>query len=160
MTDEVHGTDEADARLLAALRAVAGSVDPVPAAVTQAARESLTWRNIDAELAELAYDSLLDDALLVGTRSEVAPRSLTFEAADVVVEVEVVDTGERRRLLGQLVPPRPADIQVRHSGGMIRVGADDVGRFTAAGVAAGPVSLRCRVAGQEDAPVETPWVVV
>ena len=160
MTDEEQGMDEADVRLLAALRAVAGTADPVPRAVVQAAKESLTWRSIDADLAELAYDSLLDDALLVGTRSEAAPRSLTFETADVVVEVEVVDAGERRRLMGQLVPPRPAEIQVRHSGGLIRVGADEVGRFTAAGVAAGPVSLRCRVAGLEDAPVETPWIVV
>jgi hypothetical protein len=160
MTEEAQGMDGADVRLLAALREVAGSADPVPPAVVQAAKESLTWRSIDAELAELAYDSLLDDALLVGTRADTAPRSLTFEAADVVVEIEVVDTGAQRRLLGQLVPPRPADIQVRHSGGMIRVPADEVGRFSAAGVAAGPVSLRCRVSGHEDAPVETPWVVV
>lgn len=160
MTDEVQGMDEADVRLLAALRAVAGTVDPVPPGVVEAAKASITWRSIDAELAELAYDSLLDDALLVGTRSEVAPRSLTFEAADVVVEVEVVDTGDRRRLLGQLVPPRPAEVQVRHSGGLIRVDADEVGRFSAAGVAAGPVSLRCRVPGRDGPPVETPWVVV
>lgn len=160
MTDEANGTDEADERLLGALRTVVGAADPVPTEVVEAAKASLTWRSIDAELAELAYDSLLDDGLLVGTRSESAPRSLTFEAAEVTVEVEVVDMGARRRLLGQLVPPRPADIQVRHSGGLIRVGADEVGRFTAAGVAPGPVSLRCRVAGAEAAPVETPWVVV
>jgi hypothetical protein len=160
MTDEVNGTDEADERLLGALRTVVGMADPVPTDVVEAAKASLTWRSIDAELAELAYDSLLDDGLLVGTRSETAPRSLTFEAAGVTVEVEVVDVGAQRRLLGQLVPPGPADIQVRHSGGLIRVGADEVGRFTAAGVAPGPVSLRCRVTGAEAPPVETPWVVV
>lgn len=160
MAEDVNGTDEADLRLLDALRAVAGAADPVPAAVVQAAKESFTWRSIDAELAALAYDSLLDDALLAGTRSEASPRSLTFEAADVVVEVEVIDTGAQRRLLGQLVPPRPAEIQVRHSGGTIRIGADEVGRFAAPGVAPGPVSLRCRIAGQEGTPVETPWVVV
>ena len=160
MTDEANGTDEADERLLGVLRTVVGAADPVPADVVEAAKGSLTWRSIDAELAELAYDSLLDDGLLVGTRAESAPRSLTFEAADVVVEVEVLEAGAQRRLLGQLVPPRPADIEVRHSGGVIRVRADEVGRFTAAGVAPGPVSLRCTVAGSEAPPVETPWVVV
>lgn len=160
MTGEASGTDEADERLLGALRTIVGTADPVPTGVVEAAKASLTWRSIDAELAELAYDSLLDEGLLAGTRSESAPRSLTFEAADVTVEVEVVDLGAHRRLLGQLVPPRPADIQVRHSGGLIRVGADEVGRFTAAGVAPGPVSLRCLVAGAEAPPVETPWVVV
>ena len=159
MTEE-QGTDGADARLLDALRAVAGAADPVPPAVVQAARDSFTWRTIDAELAELAYDSLLDDAFLVGIRGDDGPRSLTFEAADVVVEVEVIDAGDQRRLLGQLVPPRRAEIQVRHSGGLVTVDADDVGRFTATGVAAGPVSLRCRVADTDTAPVETPWVVV
>lgn len=160
MTDQVKDPGEADARLLDALRAVAGTADPVPSTVVQAARASFTWRSIDAELAELAYDSLLDDALLVGVRGGESPRSLTFEAPDVVVEVEVVEAGARRRLLGQLIPPLGAEIHIRHSGGMVRVEADDVGRFTASGVAPGPVSLRCKVQGREDAPVETPWVVI
>ena len=160
MTEEDRETGEADSQLLDALRAVVRAVDAPPRAVVDAARGSYAWRTIDAELAELAYDSLLDDSLLVGVRGGETPRSLTFEAPDVVVEVEVLEAGEQRRLIGQLVPPRGADIQVRHSGGMVRVEADEVGRFSAAGVAPGPVSLRCRVVGQEDTPVETPWVVL
>lgn len=160
MAEQVQEPGEADARLLDALRAVAATHDPVPPAVTRAAADSFTWRTIDAELADFAYDSLLDDAVLAGTRSDGTPRTLTFEAADVVVEVEIVEAGEGRRLLGQLVPPGGAEIQVRHSGGMVTVEADEIGRFTAAGVAPGPVSLRCRLHGHEAPPVETPWVIV
>lgn len=159
MPDDVHGADEADTRLLDALRAAANRLDPVPPAVEFAARESFTWRAIDAELADLAYDSLLDDARLAGVRSGDAPRTLTFEAAALSVEVEVTEAGERRRLVGQIVPPQRAEVEIRHPGGTVNVEADEVGRF-AADVGAGPVSLRCRVEEGDGPPLETAWVIV
>jgi hypothetical protein len=151
---------EADERLLTALRAVALRVDPVPDEVEDAARGAFAWRTIDADLAELAYDSLLDDDHLAGVRSGDAPRTLTFEGPAFSVEIEVAEEGARRRLLGQLVPPAPARIEVRHSGGLLQLGADEVGRFSAEGVAAGPMSLRCRVEGTEGPPLDTAWVTV
>jgi len=42
---------------LAELRLAGLVVDPVPQRVTFAAKASLAWRTIDAELAELTYDS-------------------------------------------------------------------------------------------------------
>lgn len=159
MPDDVQGSDEAEARLLSALKAAVEQHDPVPPAVEQAARESFTWRTIDAELAELAYDSLLDDARLAGVRSADAPRTLTFEGPGFSVELEVTVAGDRRRLLGQLVPPAGADIEVRHSGEPLLVDADHMGRF-AADVETGLVSLRCHLHGREGAPLETAWVLV
>lgn len=159
MPEDVQGPPEADASLLDALRVLAGRVDPLPAAVADAARESFTWRTIDAELAELAYDSVLDDARLAGVRSGDAPRTLTFEAPDLSVEVEVVEAGDQRRLLGQLVPPQAGEVQVRHPSGSTTVAADAVGRFSVAGLPSGPMSLRCRV-GDEGAAFDTAWVVV
>lgn len=159
MADDMQGPDEADARLLDQLRLVVSRVDPVPADVEEAARATYTWRTIDAELAELAYDSLLDDDRLVGVRGD-APRTLTFEGPAFSVEVEVAEVGGFRRLLGQLVPPHPAEIEVRHPGGLIKVGADDIGRFAAAGVAPGLVSLRCRLDGVDGPPLETAWVTL
>lgn len=160
MAEHMQEPDEADALLLDMLRSVVVRADPVPAAVEGAARASYAWRTIDAELAELAYDSLLDDDRLVGVRSGDAPRTLTFEGPAFSVELEVAEEGAKRRLLGQLVPPRPGRIEVRHSGGLLTLGADEVGRFSAAGVIAGPVSLRCRLDGVEGPPLETAWVSV
>lgn len=151
---------EADARLLEMLRGVVSRADPVPADVEEAARAAYTWRTIDAELAELAYDSLLDDDSLAGVRSTGAPRTLTFEGPAFSVELEIAADGTSRRLLGQLVPPRPAEIEVRHSGGLLRLGADEVGRFAAGGIAPGPVSLCCRMSGTDWPPFETAWVTV
>ena len=49
------------------LRQLAASGNPVPPELVQAATEALSWRNVDAELAELVFDSLLntDEATLV-----------------------------------------------------------------------------------------------
>jgi len=153
-------TAVADADLLDSLRAVVSRVDPVPAEVEEAARATYTWRTIDAELAELAYDSLLDDDRLAGVRSVDAHRTLSFEGPAFTVEIEVAEEGGSRRLLGQLVPPHPAEIEVRHSGGLLSSRADEIGRFAAAGVAPGPVSLRCRLAGTGGATFETSWVTI
>ena len=158
MPEDVQPTHD-DEELVDALRAASRRFDPVPDEVVRASRESFTWRTIDAELAELAYDSVLDDARLAGVRSGDAPRTMTFEAPALTVELEVTATGDRRRLLGQLVPPGPADVEVRHAGAPVTVEADRLGRF-AVDVSAGPVSLRCRLHGGSATVLETAWVKV
>ncbi|MGH9177698.1 MAG: hypothetical protein ACRD0N_03990 [Acidimicrobiales bacterium] len=158
-TNGTDGTDGTDARLLDALRRTIEQHDPVPAAVERMARESFAWRTVDAELAELAYDSVFDDALLAGVRSGEAPRALTFEGATFAVEIEVEERGDHRRLVGQVVPPSGAEIEVRHAGGPSSLEADTMGRF-ATEVETGLVSLRCQLHGGDRAVLETAWVIV
>jgi hypothetical protein len=149
-----------DERLLELLRQAAGRFDPPPAAVVEAARASLTWRTIDAELAALSFDSAVDRAA-VAVRGKGGSRLLTFVAPGLNIEVEVAPVGERRRLTGQLVPPQPARIDIRHAGGITTVEADRLGRFGADAISAGPVSLRCRPGDAPDAPaVVTEWIPV
>lgn len=166
MPDDVDAREEADQRLLETLGVAAREHDPIPAGVRRLARETFVWRTIDAELAELSYDSLLDDTRLAGVRGAVAPRALTFEGRGITVEVEVVEVGDQRRLLGQLVPPGGADVEIRSAHvevlsaqGAVTVVADEVGRF-AAEVETGLVSLRCRLHGDEGPALETAWVIV
>lgn len=158
MTDEP--ADVRDERLLAELRLLAGRLDPPPAELLRAARDSYTWRTVDAELAELTYDSDLDDAALAGVRGAGQRRLLTFEAPAVTVEVEVVAVGGRRRLVGQLVPPASAELGIRHGEGSTSVRADDLGRFAASDLPAGPVSVRCRLRGPDQQVVSTDWVAL
>lgn len=148
--------DERDLALLGELREVLGEADPTPAGVLTAAQASFTWRTVDTELAELVDDSAL--APTVGIRSSGGPRLLTFEAPTLTVVVEVSAVGEARKLVGQLVEPGAARVEVRHQGGSTEVVADDLGRFTLDQVPAGPVSFRCELAGL--APVVTSWVTV
>ncbi|HET8642285.1 MAG TPA: hypothetical protein VFM37_10120 [Pseudonocardiaceae bacterium] len=147
-----------DERLLEDLREVLGHDTEPPSSVVQAAKESYTWRTVDAELAELTHDSLVDQPAVRTRAAAGGDRALTFEASDVVVVVEVGVVGQERRLVGQLAPAQPAQIEVRQAGAARRTQADAAGRFMVFGLAAGPVSLRCQVAGQD--PVNTAWVVI
>jgi hypothetical protein len=146
-----------DERLLAELREVLGRDAAPPSSVVEAAKESYTWRTVDAELAELTHDSLVDQTA-VRTRGAPDRRALTFEARDLIIEVEVSVSGQERRLLGQLVPAQPARIEIRQAGATRRIEADAAGRFMVPGLEARPVSLRCRLAGRD--PVSTEWVLI
>jgi hypothetical protein len=98
-----------DGALIAALRVAVEARAAVPAAFIEAAGNAYAWHNIDAELASLAYDSLLDDGRAAALRSEAASvRALTFQSARFSIEVEIADGA----LFGQLVPPQPGTAQV------------------------------------------------
>jgi hypothetical protein len=147
-----------DEGLLQELRAAARRFDPPPESVLEAARASLTWRTIDAELAALEFDSAVDLAA-TAVRSGEGPRLLTFAAPGLNIEVQVSPIGPRRQLVGQLVPAQPARIDVRHPGGVTTVQADQLGRFGADGISAGPVSLRCHLGDSPSSlPVVTEWI--
>jgi hypothetical protein len=144
-----------DEQLLAELRSALAGVDAVPESVSEAARAAYAWRTIDAELAALSYDSFLDDKELAGVRSGgEGARMLTFDSADLTVEIAV----ERGRIIGQLVPPQPGSVEVRHAGGSTTVQADEIGRFACDDVPRGPFSLRC--ATSSATAIVTDWIVL
>lgn len=150
--------DAQDERLLEDLRRAAGRYDPPPASLMEAARASLTWRSIDAELAALAFDSAVDQPA-GAVRSAGGPRQLAFDAPGLSIEVEVSPDGTRRRMIGQLTPPQPSRIEVRHAGGITSVDTDALGRFRVDAISAGPVSLRCHPTASPPAPrFVTEWI--
>jgi len=155
-TADVLGPE--DEGLLQELRAAVRRFDPPPDGVLEAARASLAWRTIDAELAALEFDSAVDLAA-TAVRSSEGPRLLTFAAPGLNIEVEVSPIGPRRQLVGQLVPAQAARIDVRHAGGVTTVRADQLGRFGADAISAGPVSLRCHLGDAPSSPpVVTEWI--
>ncbi|HVF13399.1 MAG TPA: hypothetical protein VM942_02300 [Acidimicrobiales bacterium] len=151
MTDKTR--DAEDEILLQELREVVNRIDPVPPETIAAARSSFMWRTIDAELAQLAHDSVLDGELAL-TRGVVAPALLTFESSGLTVEIETLSADDGWTLHGQLVPAQPGLVEIRHPGGVTSVAADDMGRFAADGLQSGPVSLRCRAG---ESAVATDW---
>lgn len=142
MTTGPHDDDLLDG--LAGL--LAPRTEPPPE-VLYAAREVFTWRTVDAEIAALAYDSLLDDAAT--TRATAPPRLLSFETADRTIELEL-DTGPSgRRLLGQLDPAGEAELELRAGGEVLAAARSDaLGRFVLPlPEQAARVSVRCRPDG-------------
>jgi len=148
-----------DMRLLSRVSEVYAEIDPVPAHVVEAAKAALVWRTIDSELAELVEDTELTLAD-IGLRAEVAPRLVTFEADTLTVEVEIAETGDRRRLMGQMLPPSAGEVEIRNAERTQVVEADELGRFSATDVPSGPVSLVCRLRSAAERPIVTSWIVI
>ena len=145
-----------DRELLSRLRSMLADADPVPREVVAAARDSYGWRSIDAQLAALVADSLLDTAPVRGS----SERLLSYEVGDSIVEVEVTDTGGRLRIVGQLTPSRPARVRADQPSGSVEVLADRFGRFTIEGLTPGPTRFVCVPVGADDATqVQTDWTV-
>jgi hypothetical protein len=149
------------------LRALAARLEPVPDRLLQAAVDAYAWRTVDADLAELVFDSLADRQEAALVRGAQGERLLSFQASSLTIEVEVTATGAARRLIGQLVPPQRADVQIRHQDDVVTIATDELGRFIADSLPAGPVSLRCAppagapgAAGQIQPPVVTDWVPI
>jgi hypothetical protein len=152
--------EQADDALLAELQLAGELHDPVPAAVVASARASLTWLTIDAELAELAFDSSVDESPVLVRGPVSDEQQLTFETERVAVDLQVTGRGASRRIIGQLAPAGVAEIELRTgSSDVIRVTSDELGRVPAVDVPAGPLSLRIQFAG-EDTAVVTDWVTV
>ncbi|WP_446046611.1 hypothetical protein [Streptomyces olivaceus] len=132
------------------LRQAAAILDPVPAGLRGIAVDAFALRDLDARVAELTFDSLVDGIPVRGESDP--PRMLTFQADAVTVDVEVTEDG----LIGQLLPPGPARIEVLSGPrAYARLTADDLGRFTGEAPPSGPFALRLRT-GREV--VVTEWL--
>ncbi|MFB7495556.1 hypothetical protein ACFC09_12780 [Streptomyces sp. NPDC056161] len=136
------GFDEAEFRdglLEEELRQAAAVLDPVPTELRQLALDAYALYDLDARVAELTFDSLVDALPVRGVLD--APRMLTFRAGELTVDVEVTGQG----LMGQVLPPQSARIEVL--GGpqtAVPVPVDDLGRFTSDARPSGPFALRLR----------------
>jgi len=146
--------DEADDEFTGELRRLAARLDPVPPELLDAAARAFTWRDIDAELAALTYDSAHDALAGAGTRAEPASlRCLTFDASQLTIELEIIGDA----LHGQVVPPQPGHVEIRHADGTSSTAAvNDVGYFTATPVPTGTFRIYCHTAS--DIVVQTDWI--
>ncbi|HET7016156.1 MAG TPA: hypothetical protein VFI65_19700 [Streptosporangiaceae bacterium] len=133
--------ETSDDELEAQLRSLAAGREPVPAELVAAAIEAFTSRDPDTELAELIFDSLLDQdaSTLVRGGQE---RLISFRGGDRSVDLEVTVAGASRSIIGQVTPPSPVVVSIRHRDGAISVEADELGRFRAERIPPGPFSLR------------------
>ena len=145
-----------DETLLAALREALAAREAVPAAFVEAGKLAYAWRCIDAELAQLTFDSLRDAELTASTRSESASiRALTYQSARFTIEVEITDGA----LLGQLIPSQGGTAEMQTQAGHISASSiDEVGCFAIEPKPDSPFRLRVRNEGQPD--VVTGWLTI
>ena len=115
-----------DERLLAALGEVLAADEPLPmgtAALVE--QDAFAFRRVDAELAELLYDTAVEEE--AGVRGG-GPRSLSFAVAghELDVELQPGDT-----IVGRVSPP-DVEVRVEGSAATVALPLDRLGRFIAA----------------------------
>jgi hypothetical protein len=145
-----------DEQLLALLKEARRESREVPPDFIAAGKNAYAWRGVDAELAQLSYDSERDQDMLAGVRAEAASiRALTFTAPHLTIELEV----DEDALLGQLVPTGEGTIEVQTGAGVIAtVRVDEVGCFPISPIPPSPFRLRCRTT--DGASVVTGWITL
>ncbi|HEX2821532.1 MAG TPA: hypothetical protein VHO07_15375 [Streptosporangiaceae bacterium] len=147
-----------DEQLLAALREAMRAREAVPAGFVETGRSAYAWHNIDAELAQLTYDSSRerDRDVVASTRSEAASiRALTFTSPHLSLELEV--TGDA--LLGQIIPLRSGTLEIQtRAGATTTTPVDEIGCFAIDPIPDVPFRLRCRTADGAD--VLTGWITL
>jgi hypothetical protein len=143
-----------DDALIAALRQAVHARQGVPPEFVEAGKAAFAWHNIDAELAQLTYDSVRDAEAAAAVRAEDASiRALTFRSPHLTIELEV--TGDS--LLGQVVSAQAESIRVQlRAGAESQVAVDEIGCFCVHPIPAVPFQLHVRTADGVD--VRTGWV--
>ena len=141
-------------QLLAALGEAIRARQAVPDSFIDMGKGAYAWHNIDAELAQLTYDSSREPA--VGLRSETASiRALTFTSVHLSLELEVTDGS----LLGQVIPPQAGTLETQtRAGTTTSTPVDEIGCFAVEPIPASPFRLRYRTADGAD--VLTGWITL
>lgn len=123
---------------LAALPAHADPTEEPPSSVYDGATWVHEWINMEAELAELTFDS--DERVeLAGVRATGLLRELTFVAEQCVVEIEIEPVSRLVTVSGTVDPPTGGRVHLVVGGEVATGDLDSVGSFVIEGVPHGTV---------------------
>ena len=156
MMNEIPDTEQANQELFARLARIADEIDPVPRLAYELGHAAFELRRLDSELAELICDSAADTESLAGVRGELSVRLLSFEAADLDIDLQVVPQAGRRSVLGQVVGT-VTDVRMETAEGIVPAAVDPHGRFQVDDIVAGRMRLHVVANG---AVYITSWVTV
>ena len=154
--NEIPDTEQANQELFARLARIADEIDPVPRLAYELGHAAFKLRRLDSELAELICDSAADTESLAGVRGELSVRLLSFEAADLDIDLQVVPQAGRRSVLGQVVGT-VTDVRMETAEGIVPAAVDPHGRFQVDDIVAGRMRLHVVADG---AVYITSWVTV
>lgn len=133
--------------------------DPVPAAAVAAAHAVARLQEVDAALATMVADTVLDADVVLFRRDVTmhavggaTDRLVSFATPELAVDIEF--QGDGRTVIGALTPADTVDIDLETAAGTVSTRSDDLGRFR---LHAGPGPCRLRVHAHEGA-VVTPWI--
>lgn len=149
MSDDHDVHDDRHDDLLVRIAAAFDDLPPIPSRLTTAAHEAFSWRQADAELAELLYDSAASE--LVGVRgTSTDRRSFRFGAGDFVIRVHLTEA----TLVVMVEPPLSVACRVATEDGTTDHRTDELGELA---VDAPELPMRLEVDLPSGTTV-TPWI--
>jgi hypothetical protein len=136
-----------DVLLAMALRQAVRARSQIPPELVEAIKNEYTWHTIDAELAELTFDSSREPEAIACTRSESASlRALTFTSGRLTIDLEVTEDS----LIGQVMPPGQGTMEAQNrDGATVTAPVDEIGCFLFQPIPPGPFRLRYRNHGTD-----------
>lgn len=137
----IAGDDDLLALLHDALASIPEPSDPAdmpPPSVVEGARWVHDWLNMEAELAELTYDST-GDRELAGVRSTGSLRELTFVSDGRTIRLSLEPGHRTVTVVGTVEPPAAGRMQLVVGGEVFSGDIDPIGEFVVDGVAHGTV---------------------
>jgi len=146
-----------DDELFDRLKRATGLAEVPPPGVLRQALEAFSWRGVSTALAAIDYDSAIDDDDSARVRAAGRDRRLSFRGSQGVLEVSVIDDGQR--LVGRVEPASPGQVQLRHPSRTDTAVADRFGHFVFESLEPGPVSFNWQ---PEDGAsgFDTEWVTI
>lgn len=130
-------------------RAFDHDLEPIPERLSDAARSAFAWRRVDAELAEILFDSA--ESELVGIRgTSTERRSFRYAANEFVLRVHLTE----ETLIAMVEPPLSVPCRIVSDGNSTDHRTDDLGELA---VDLPDLPLRIEV----DLPsgtIVTPWI--
>jgi hypothetical protein len=138
-----------DDHLFASLREALREAEETPPRFVEMGKAAFAWHNIDAELADLTYDSSMVEAQPVGTMraQDASLRALTYATADLTIEIEITADA----VLGQILPPQAGSASTYLAAGPVaETSVDDMGFFAIRPVPTSSFRLRCVTASGLD----------
>jgi hypothetical protein len=143
-----------DRTMLDDLRTALAEAGEVPQEFLVAGRAAYAWHGIDAELAlaEVIFDSAYDAELATRATAAEASRMVSFQAADVTVDIEVAPDG----ITGQVTPAESCRIVGQGAVGTFdETTGDAAGLFVLGAPPSGPIRLRV---AWPDRAITTEWI--
>lgn len=138
-----------DDQLFASLTRALHEAEDVPPRFVESGRAVFTWHTIDAELADLTYDSSLAPEEPAGAMraQDASLRALTYATTDLTIEVEITSDA----VLGQILPPQPGTMTIYVAAGRdAEAPIDAMGFFGIRPIPAAAFRLRCTTASGLD----------
>jgi len=139
-----HDPEPTDERMLAGIRSVFESADPVPAGLIDRIRFSVALASLDDDLdSELARLTVQEAALARGAPEE--SRTITFDSTSLTIMIRIDANADGTvRVDGWLAPPRRCQVEMTLTDGPVTTDADADGRFAFLRVPKGTARLVVR----------------